>query len=93
MYFTIGIINLPSLVTVHTLTGLKKTDGVDYKQFKPSVFFIQISWTLCQIYFLVQGIPDDPFHNYKRSGHDRVQGSPGHDYPQYKKIKIRHFLQ
>lgn len=80
-------------VTVQGLTGLKKTDGVNWETAKAIGFLYPNILELCQIYFLVQGIPDDPFHNYKRSGHDRVQGSPGHDYPQYKKIKIRHFLQ
>lgn len=66
-------------VTVQGLTGLKKTDGVNWE-------------TVKAIGFLYPNILDTLSKGTAEKTINTVF-SAEHDYPQYKKIKIRHFLQ
>ncbi|NSG81652.1 hypothetical protein HFM85_04430 [Blautia schinkii] len=68
-----------AIVTVQGLTGLKKTDGVNWE-------------TVKAIGFLYPNILDTLSKGTAEKTINTVF-SAEHDYPQYKKIKIRHFLQ
>ena len=67
------------LVTVQGLTGLKKTDGVNWETVKAIGFLYPNI-----LYTLSKGTAEKTINTVF---------SAEHDYPQYKKIKIRHFLQ